>query len=275
MLALQARRRLEEKQIANAKEVAAAVTKLAAAGEGSTLEAGQLELEAAQMEISVAQTDAEMAALRGELRPLLGMAPGESLAVTGELPDAAAPPRTEPEMKSRPDYQMAEAKAEAASLGVKAARASKWDDISVGVAAEVERKEDSPDGLETDTFVGVKFSLPLPLWNKNEGKIQAAEAAAQRAAKEIEALALRIRSESSAARAEMEASAAIVSRAADLLPKTAALEERFRKSYAAGQSTLTEILRVRDRRLALELSRLNALRDFHLARIRLQAALGH
>lgn len=275
ILALQARRVLEQKQITNGKEIATLVTKLAAAGEGSTLEAGQVELEAAQLELGLLQTDAEIAALTGELRPLLGMNSGRTLEISGELPEVKSTGRQEPRLEKRPDYQMATAKAEAASQAVKLAQAGKWEDLSIGLAAEVERMEDAPDGLEADTFIGLKFSLPLPLWNQNEGNIQSARAAAQRAEKEAGALALRIRNEAAAAQREMEISASILRQSDDLLPKTAALEERYRKSYGAGQSTLTEVLRIRDRRLSLQTARLNALRDFHLARVRSEAALGN
>ena len=46
--------------------------------------------------------------------------------------------------------------------------------------------------------------MPLPLRNKNEGKIHEAAAAAARAEKEKEALALKIRAEAVAGRAEVE-----------------------------------------------------------------------
>ena len=59
-----------------------------------------------------------------------------------------------------------------------------------------------------------------------------------------------------------------------LLPKAAQIEKQLRESYASGLTPLTEILRARDRRLSLERQRLDALRDYHLARVRHAAATG-
>ena len=79
----------------------------------------------------------------------------------------------------------------------------------------------------------------------------------------------------SAARAEMSTLAKLVSMLdAQILPKAAEIEERIRQQYASGQSPLTDVLRARSRRLMLQQQRLDALRDYHLARARHEAALG-
>jgi cobalt-zinc-cadmium efflux system outer membrane protein len=59
-----------------------------------------------------------------------------------------------------------------------------------------------------------------------------------------------------------------------LLPKAADVETRFRTAFTAGQTPLTEVLRARARRLELEQRRVDALRDYHLARVRYEAAVG-
>ena len=66
----------------------------------------------------------------------------------------------------------------------------------------------------------------------------------------------------------------VVQTSGPLLEKAKDLEEQFRKAKEAGQATLTDVLRSREKRLALETARLNALRDYHLARVRLLAAQG-
>ena len=103
-------------------------------------------------------------------------------------------------LAARPDYVAAQSTAEAARQSAALARAQKWEDIGIGLNATEERSEDAPEGFERDTFVGLRFSLPLPLWNNNSGRIQEATAAAVRAEKEIDALALTIDAEAAAAR---------------------------------------------------------------------------
>ncbi|MEQ1853373.1 MAG: TolC family protein, partial [Chthoniobacteraceae bacterium] len=118
-------------------------------------------------------------------------------------------------------------------------------------------------------------SLPLPLWNANEGRIRAADAAATRADKELDALAVQIRGEVAGARGEMAGLAKVVSSVADeLIPQSQRIEEQLQTSYGLGQTTFLEVIRARGRRFDLEVQLLAALRDYHLARTRYLAATG-
>ena len=89
-------------------------------------------------------------------------------------------------------------------------------------------------------------------------------------------MALRIRAEIASAHAEMNAQAALVAATSStLLPKAAEVEKRLLDQYKQGQSTIQDMLRARDKRLQLERARLDALRDYHLARAKWLSATGH
>ncbi len=277
VLALRESKALKEKQIANSRELAETATRIAEKGEGSVLEAAQFEMEAQQLALDLLQLDAERASLVGEVRPLLGLASGGTVEFTGSLPAAAASGGAAPNMAERPDYQAAQARIEAARQEVAVAKANKWEDLSVGLLAEAERAEDAPNGLENDQFIGLRFSLPLPLWNKNEGRIAETEATVTRRELEAEALAAQVSAEAAAARDEMNAARRILTETeGTLLPKAREIEEKIAAFYQQAQpgSQLADVLRSRERRLALEQARLDALRAYHLARIRYEAALG-
>ncbi len=219
--------------------------------------------------------DVEQAALVGDLRPLLGVAAGDRPVITGTLPAVGGLPGRGANLAARPDFEVAQSTAEAARQSAALARAQKWQDIGVGLNVTEERREDVPEGFERDTFVGLRFILPLPLWNDNSGRIQEATAAAARAEKEIDTLAMTITAEAIAARDAMAVLAKLIgSLDSDLLPKASEIEEQLRTSYSTGQTPLTEVLRARDRRLLIERQRLDALRDFHLARVRHDSAIG-
>ena len=274
LLALQEQKALKEKQRTNSLNLAEEAERNAKKAEGSSLEAAQFGLEAQQLSLDLLQADAERTALAGELRPLLGLGAAGSVEITGELSAPSAPAgAVSPERRA--DYRAAQAKESAARTGIDLARAGKWDDASYGLTAEFARAEDAPSGLENDGFIGFKFSIPLPFWNKNEGKIHEANAAAAKAEQEKQALALRIRAEAAAAQQEMAAAANIIAQTSGpLLKQALALEEKFVKAKAEGQATLTDVLRSREKRFALEAARLHALRDWHLARARLLSAQG-
>ncbi len=277
ILSLRENRALKEKLIATSKELAASASKIAAVGEGSSLEAAQFELEAQQLSLDLLQLESEQAVLLGEARPLMGLAATQSAEFTGSLPEATLPRDANPDLAARPDYCAAQSRTEAAQQGIALAKANKWQDAGIGLTAELDRSEDAPDGLQRDGFIGIKFSLPLPFWNKNEGKIVEAEATAARAGKEAEALAANIRAEAAAALGEMTAAQRILDQTTNkLLPKALELEEKFLLNYKNGQpgSQLTDVLRSREKRLALEQAKVDALRAYHLARIRYNAAMG-
>lgn len=275
MQALAARHELTQRQIAHGRELSQTAAKIAATGEGSSLDAAQFDLEAQQLALAELQNASEKTALAGELRVLLGLGANEAVEISGALREPSAPAPSAPDVSKRHDYTAAETRAEAARRQLSLQRQNRWEDIGVGLAAEVERGEDAPNGMETDAFLGLKISVPLPLWNKNEGKIQEAQATLARVEKEKEAVAARIRGEAAAARAEMTAAAAIYHKAAsELLPAAQQLEQKFQAAYQNGQASITEVLRSREKRFALETARLEARRDFNLARVRHDAALG-
>ena len=209
ILSLEGSKALKEKQIANSKELAASAAKIAASAEGSGLEATQFELEAQQLSLDLLQLESERATLTGEARPLLGIPVSETIEFTGGLPDVAVPSAASPNVTARADYLAAQARIEAARQGIALAKANKWADAGVGLGAEVDRSEDAPDGLQTDGIIGIKFSLPLPFWNKNEGKIKEAEAATARAdaAKATAARAEASKAEATQAEAQRDAAA--------------------------------------------------------------------
>jgi outer membrane protein TolC/biotin carboxyl carrier protein len=275
-LALLAQQGLKDRQIANSRELAEASRRSAQRGEGSTIDTAQFELETRQLELERLRLDAQRAENLAELRSWLGWPNDTGLQLTGELPAPVdvSPGGLDPDR--RPDYRAAIARSEAARHAVALARASRWEEISVGVFGEVDRREDAPIGLEDEGMVGLRLSVPLPVWGRFRGRIDEASASANRAEKEAEALVVRIRAESAVARVRMDAAArqaAEIER--ELLPRAADLEKRLGDSHQQGQATLTDVLRARERRLGLEATALTLRRDYHVAKVRYDAATGN
>lgn len=269
VLGVNAQIALRERLAANTETLTEFTRKRAEAGEVPATEATQLELETQQIRLESLQLTAERTALLGQLRPLLGMHGAEQIIVKGSLPEPAA--ATGPDAATRPEVQAADHAARAADQAVELEKNRVRDDISVGLYAGAERTEDAPDGLENEGTLGLKVSIPLNLWSRNEAKIEEAAATAGRLKAEREALLHRLRAEAAAAQAQMQAQAAMLRELdANLLPKTRELVASLEKIQESGQGTLTDVLRARERLLQLERTRIDALRDYHLAR----AALG-
>ena len=273
LLSLEQQRALRNQQTALAENLSKFIAGRAGVGELSALDATQAQLDTQRLALEARKLETERVALIGELRPRLGVSAGEILTVTGALPAAVIPALVSGE--HRPDYQRARVNESAARTEIDLAVANKWGDVSVGGFMEGERSEDAPDGFATKPFVGLRVSIPFPLWNKNEGEIAEKTAAARRARLETEALVSTIQNEAGAALAEMEANANIAGETRDkLLPLVQKQAENLEKAYGLGQADLLTVLRVREQRLQLESAVIESTRDFHLARIRYEAATG-
>lgn len=274
VLAIRQRRGLLDEQSRLSGEFSTFLSEIAAKGEGSPLDAGQAKLEAASLAVEMRQLDAAEAAAAGSLKPLLGMQPGESLHVAGDLPVPALP-QAAADPSRRPDFQVARLEAVAAGQGVALEQAKRYDDVEAGFFAATERTEDAPEGYDREALVGLRFKFPLPLWNKNEGAIEEAQAKQERKELETVALGRSIRLEAEAARGEMAEWSKLLGELGEtLLPlaeeQAAAAEDAFRK----GQGEIQTVFRSREKRLELSAARLDALREFHLARVRFEAAAG-
>lgn len=274
-MAQRAHQALTERQLENSRELATIVARAARVGEGSELEVAQLELESAQLKSKRAQIGAEIAELEGTLRLLMGWTSDEAPTLVDPRHGMEPAVASSNASSSRADEAVVRARLSSANQEIDLARTARWQDATVGLFGEVERGEDAPNGLETDGFVGIRFSVPLPIWNDHRGLVTEAAAKATRIEGEADALAIRIRAEIAAAAAQREATSAL-SRSIEenLLPKARALEDRLTHLRSEGQAPFTDVLRARERRLQLEASAIDARRDFQLAHARWLAATG-
>jgi cobalt-zinc-cadmium efflux system outer membrane protein len=275
LAALEEQRALRTRQAELARQLAESVGKFAERGEVSALDAAQAQVDSQRMILESARIETERVTLLGELRPLLALAPGDPLTLTGALPEIGSPALAG-DWRQRADFRLAKKTEEAASAGVSLAKARKWEDASAGFFIEGERMEDAPEGLDRTGFAGLRFSLPLPFWNKNQGEIAEKTAGARRAELETKALASQIANEAAAAKAEMAAIAKLAAdTAAKLLPLVVEQAEKLEAAYQKGQTDLITVLRIREQRLQIETAALDAKRDWNLARIRYEAATGN
>jgi cobalt-zinc-cadmium efflux system outer membrane protein len=274
VLAIRQRRKLLTEQSSVATELSTFLGDTAKRGEGSALDAGLAKLETASLAVEMRQLDAAEVAAAGKLKPLLGLPPGGIVHVGGEL---AAPvvPNAGADPSRRPDFQVAKLDAFAAGQGVALEQAKRYDDIEAGLFAAAERSEDVPEGYDKEALVGLRFKIPLPLWDKNEGGIEEARAKQERKKLEAAALARSIRLEAEVTRSEMEEWAKLVQEiGGTLLPQADEQARVSDEAFRKGQGDIQTVFRSREKRLQLAGARLDALREFHLARVRHHAALG-
>ena len=260
-------------QTANAQQLADALTRSQAQGEASALDVSQAKLATASLAIESRSLNAKRAELAGALKLLLGIRATEPLNISGKLPEPTHPKALNP-ISQRPDLQAAKLAFNAATKELSLEYARRYDDVEGGIFAAAERSEDVPEGLTHEAMLGIRFKLALPFWNKNEGAIKAAEAKQQRRRMETAALTRNIHLEAQTAHAEMLEWATLVDEiTGNLLPLANEQSKLTEAAYQNAEETIQGLLSSREKCLELASARLNALREFHLARIRHESAL--
>lgn len=267
-------RDLLKQQMEASEKFAEFVSAMASKGEGSLIDAGQATLDATRVRIEIRQLDVEEVALIGEIKPLLGMNKGESLNIGGSLTEPTNSNLTE-KWSSRPDLQAAKINALAAASSLSLEKARRYEDVEGGIFIGAERLEDEPIGYTNDTMIGLQLKIPLPLWNKNEGAIQEAQAKKIRKEMEVIATTRNVHLEAEATLAEMQEWAKIVGEISQtLLPLADEQVVLAENAFRAGQGEIRSVLTPREQRFKLATTRFEALRQYHIARVRHESAIG-
>lgn len=274
-LALQQQKQLRVRQLQLATELADYLTTNARKGEGSSLDAAQAKLEANQLELEIRQFDTEARQLIGSLKPLIGLAPVDILSLTGSFAQALVPQMNDLDLKERNDYVAAQLSVIAAGREVKLEESKRWEDITAGLFASFSREEDAPNGLEAEQRIGFELSIPLPIWNKNRGAIKERSVRMKRLEMSVVALANRIRNEVMTAYDAMSDQSSLANEIQTrLMPDANQQVTKTTTAYRDGLVDLLTVLRARDQQLNLQAAHLGALRNFNLARVRYETALG-
>jgi len=273
ILAIQKQGHLLQQQKALADEFASHLAELARKGEGSALDAGQAKIVAAQFTNRLQQLAVRTSMIEGELKPLLGMTITEPLSVSGHLSDFKLPKRSY-QIDNRPDLIAARLHATAAATSAELERARSRDDIELILTAGTNRSEDAPLGYDTEQHFGIGIRIPLPFWDRNQGTIDEADAKSSRRQLEASALEHHIEHQAAASYEQMNQWAKIGREITkQLLPLAHEQAKLALNAYHEGQGDIQSTLRAKEQVLKLASARLEALRDFHLAKARYRSAL--
>ena len=263
-----------QEQTKLAKDLAESLDATVKKGEASKIDAVQARLQAMRFHTQAASLDAEEQQALAVLNPLLGMDASKPIYVSGSLPPIEIPDAGAAEI--RPALQVARLEAISADQTTALERANRLSDVSVGIVAGMERNLDVPVGFENERIIGLQLSIPLPLWNKNQGNIDAASAFAERKDKELLAFRQKMLLELQATHAEMADWTKLVADIeTELLPLAKEQCELTEAAQRNGQAQWLDVFRCREQLLSTAISRLDAIENFHLARSRYKTILGN
>ena len=225
------------------------------------------------------------------LKRLMNMAPDVPLMLRDSLEALVrerpgSPPTSEAGVsKTRPDIEEAEARVRVGEAQVDRAHREGRPDVSLigsytRMNAGFPQQGLSPVGsLEPIRnvfhYVSVGAIVTLPLTNRNQGTVAAAEAEREGAVAQLEAARLAVQSEIAAARSRDEhARQALDAYTGDTMTLARQNLDVVRQTYELGRGTLLDVLNEQRRYLDVERAYTDVLREAYQARQALRAALG-
>ena len=247
--------------------------------EVSEVEVNLARVEMLRVELETAVLGADLSSRELALKQRLGIGPAGRLEVEGDVEALAGkfrPEKYSPTIVvNRPDLRLIELSVDRAQAEIRLARAAAWEDWSVGLDYENDRTTDDPNGLGTNNFSGLKFSIPLALWNRNQGKVHEQQAAADQARQQIDALRLSIRTEIATSIAQATKLREVVGTyQTTLLPTLASTTELLKKGLKEGLTDATRLVQAQQQRATLRASYLTAYTSYVQALVELETASG-
>lgn len=274
LLAAMALQGAAEESARIASQAAQAITAQRALGETNDLDVAQAAWESAEATSSVRSAQAEVERGRQQLNRLLGLPPQARLTLTGAgEPLAWTPPAVLPAadlgaavLDGRWELTVAKERYVRADAALRVALAKQYPSLRLGPALSHD---------DTGTGIGVGASLELPIFDRNQGGIRAAEAERDQALAAYRGLLHRLTADAAAAQADLErASAQLAIRDHDLQPAATQAMTLADRALAAHDWDLSTWLTMRRRWIESQRSRLDAVLAAARAGIALDAALG-
>jgi len=240
-------------------------------GDISGLELLRIEVERFAFERDTADVRQALRAAKIALRTAVGQDRiADQFEIVGELtfPEVA---RSRSELyrmalDARPDLRAAQAAREKARADISLAKANAWGDVT----PQIEYQRIGPDNT-----IGFGFSLPIKLFDRNQGEIARTQAEAKRAEATREALLAQALAEVDLALAAVTTERAKVSLLRDTyLPKIKQARDTVEFAYQRGGVTLLDYLDAQRNYREKSLEYFRSLGNYHTAIYQLESAIG-
>lgn len=260
VLALQRRVAINQELVSLANDFIPNVIKRIEAGKASTLEKTRFDVAIGSARIDLERTRHDLAATRQRLASRWGSLKPKFSSVVGNLdatPGLASLEALASKLAANP--RLARFGTEIAQREATLARekAAAIPDVTVQGGGRRHSEHD-------DTTAVIGFSLPLPLWNRNQGNIRAARARIEQAGAEETAAATALMTELTDAYEKVEqARDAIAILRANVLPGADEALKATSEGYEAGRFSYLDVLEARRTTGAARIQYLEAIADFH------------
>lgn len=207
------------------------------------------------------------------LTAVLGLPEMPPQPITGDVEAARAHFEWQPSLNrllsSSPEISAAVVNIERARWSVERARAEPRSNLTVDAVYNV-----VDNGIDGDDDANLTVSVPVPLWNRNQGAVSQAQAEVVGAQRALEQLELRLQSRLAPVFERYANARSQVERYREtILPAANETLELTRRSYEAGETGFISLLTVQRTFSQTNLSYLQALRELRIAEVELEGLL--
>ncbi|MDI9819581.1 MULTISPECIES: TolC family protein [unclassified Legionella] len=217
-----------------------------------------------------------------KLNQLLGRSGQPALAFDKKLPKPIPLPDMKVlqkiALKQRPEMQIARLNLHRSQAQQQLARAERWADWSVGLGIQQNKQVvDGAPPQQADRALMINVSVPLPLLNANQGRIEEANAQGIQSLLRLKAIKLAIETEVISNYRQLQALQVTMkqsqtNRTLNLINRNNKLA---RSAYRNGQLSLLDVLQIQRQQNDLQVAQLNLLEKYLQALVRLCIALGN
>lgn len=262
--------------VASIRAVENATARRVEAAEASPAEVGLLRIERLRLEQDAQRFIRQRGVAGATLARLLGREGLDGMTPVGDLDPGPLATLPAGSLDVRPDLQAAGRAIERADADRALSRAEIWEDWTVGLGYERERQVfDSPIDIKQDSFLALGISVPLPLWNRQQGRIAAAEAELRRSRRSREALVLRIGEELRSAEVRFATlRSSVDAYAEEILPEATRTQSLFERGFRQGLVGIAELLQAQRQYNESKAFYFELLGDLRQAAIDLESARG-
>ncbi|WP_435005644.1 TolC family protein [Tundrisphaera lichenicola] len=216
-------------------------------GERTLGDVERIKLQLNSARIGLADAQEALRAAKRPLTPLLRipLAEVESIELRGTIEDVAPPPPPGDELirmalDSRPDLAAARLGITLAQADVKLAKAERFQDIYV-LAQPYTFQNNAPFGTKSAHSWALGVTVPLPIYNRNQGNIQRANVNVSQTRTQLCQLELRVATEVRQAEREYHVTREAVGRIEqDLLPGARRIRDESLSRYNEGEAALVD-----------------------------------
>lgn len=281
LLALERAVGARERVIEAVRELVRVSARRFEAAQVSEADLNLLEIDVARLEQERRLVELERTTEAVRLNRLLHRPPGSPLELSGDVEEPVFLPPPPAELSAaalggRPDLARLRLEADRARSEAALARAEAWEDWAVEASFERNRGTIDDAGLELldrDHLLGLAVRVPLPLSNRNQGRIAEALALERRAGSRLAALERGVLAEIESERRRVEELERVAREYRDMLvPRSERNVALLSRGYREGLSPISDLVQAEQQLADASLGWVRTLGELRQAEIDLEAA---